>query len=29
MKHIPVKKFMDELKKRGILIKEETTVLEE
>ena len=29
LKHIPVKKFMDELKKRGILIKEETTVLEE
>ena len=29
LKHIPVKKFMDELKKRGIQIKEETTVLEE
>ena len=29
LKHIPVKKFMDELKRRGILIKEETTVLEE
>lgn len=28
LKHIPVDKFMDSLKKRGIQIKEETTVLE-
>ena len=29
LNHIPVKKFMNELKKRGIQINEETTVLEE
>ena len=29
MKHVPVEKFMNNLKKRGIQIKEETTVLEE
>ncbi|MBC2704442.1 saccharopine dehydrogenase C-terminal domain-containing protein [Desulfobacula sp.] len=29
MNHIPVEKFMNELKKRGIQIKEETTILEE
>jgi saccharopine dehydrogenase-like NADP-dependent oxidoreductase len=29
IKHIPVQKFMDSLKKRGIKIKEEITVLEE
>jgi len=29
LNHIPVEKFMNELKKRGIQIKEETTILEE
>ena len=29
LNHVPVKKFMNELKKRGIQINEETTVLEE